>query len=84
MRCRHVHISSTDLEFEARVGPDRLVSGFAGKCGGVVGGQEFSVQALARSRPGRAMMPGMREKRMHDYVRHGAVSLAAAFQYHRR
>ena len=37
------------------------------------------VQALARSQPVLPMMPGMPEKRTHDYVRHGVTSLFAAF-----
>jgi transposase/transcriptional regulator with XRE-family HTH domain/DNA-binding CsgD family transcriptional regulator len=37
------------------------------------------VQALARSQPAFPMMPGMPEKRTHDYVRHGTTSLFAAF-----
>ncbi len=34
---------------------------------------------LARSQPAFPMMPGMPEKRTHDYVRHGTTSLFAAF-----
>ena len=37
------------------------------------------MQALARSQPAFPMMPGMPEKRTHDYVRHGTTSLFAAF-----
>ena len=37
------------------------------------------VQALARSQPAFPMMPGMPEKRTHDYARHGTTSLFAAF-----
>ena len=37
------------------------------------------VQALARSQPAFPMMPGMPEKRTHDYMRHGTTSLFAAF-----
>jgi transposase len=37
------------------------------------------VQAVARSQPAFPMMPGMPEKRTHDYVRHGTTSLFAAF-----
>jgi hypothetical protein len=37
------------------------------------------VQALARSQPALPMMPGMPEKRTHDYIRHGTTSLFAAF-----
>ena len=36
------------------------------------------MQALARSQPAFPMMPGMPEKRTHDYVRHGTTSLFAA------
>jgi ABC-2 type transport system ATP-binding protein len=32
------------------------------------------VQALARSQPAFPMMPGMPEKRTHDYLRHGTTS----------
>ena len=35
-------------------------------------------QALARSQPAFPMMPGMPERRTHDYVRHGTTSLFAA------
>ncbi|MDR7081084.1 transposase/transposase-like protein [Arthrobacter ginsengisoli] len=36
------------------------------------------VQALARSQPAFPMLPGMPEKRIHDYVRHGTTTLFAA------
>ena len=36
------------------------------------------VQALACSQPAFPMMPGMPEKRTHDYARHGTTSLFAA------
>ena len=36
------------------------------------------VQALARSQPAFPMMPGMPEKRTHDYARHGTTTLFAA------
>ena len=41
--------------------------------------EKSQVQALARSQPAFPMMPGMPEKRTHDYVRHGTTSLLAAF-----
>ena len=37
------------------------------------------IQALDRSQPVLPMMPGMPERRTHDYVRHGITSLFAAF-----
>jgi transposase-like protein/transposase len=37
------------------------------------------MQALDRSQPVLPMMPGMPERRSHDYVRHGVTSLFAAF-----
>lgn len=40
--------------------------------------EKSQVQALARSQPALPMMPGMPEKRTHDYVRHGTTSLFAA------
>ena len=40
--------------------------------------EKSQVQALARSQPAFPMMPGMPEKRSHDYVRHGTTSLFAA------
>jgi transposase len=40
--------------------------------------EKSQVQALARSQPAFPMMPGMAEKRTHDYVRHGTTSLFAA------
>jgi transposase len=41
--------------------------------------EKSGVQALARSQPTFPMMPGMPERRTHDYVRHGTTSLFAAF-----
>lgn len=40
--------------------------------------EKSQVQALARSQPAFPMMPGMPEKRAHDYIRHGTTSLFAA------
>jgi transposase len=40
--------------------------------------EKSQVQALARSQPALPMMPGMPEKRTHDYVRHGTTTLFAA------
>src|ERR1700683_3966526 len=37
------------------------------------------IQALDRSQPVLPMMPGMPERRTHDYLRHGITSLFAAF-----
>jgi transposase len=41
--------------------------------------EKSQVQALARSAPVLPMMPGMPERRTHDYLRHGVTSLFAAF-----
>jgi transposase len=41
--------------------------------------EKTQVQALDRSQPVLAMMPGMPERRTHDYARHGTTSLFAAF-----
>jgi transposase len=41
--------------------------------------EKSQVQALARSQPAFPMMPGMPEKRTHDYLRHGTSTLFAAF-----
>ena len=41
--------------------------------------EKSQVQALDRSQPALPMMPGMPERRTHDYVRHGTTSLFAAF-----
>jgi transposase/transcriptional regulator with XRE-family HTH domain len=41
--------------------------------------EKSQVQALSRSQPAFPMMPGMPEKRTHDYARHGTTSLFAAF-----
>ena len=41
--------------------------------------EKSQVQALARSQPVLPMMPGMPERRTHDYARHGVTSLFAAF-----
>lgn len=40
--------------------------------------EKSQVQALSRSQPAFPMMPGMPEKRTHDYLRHGTTSLFAA------
>lgn len=40
--------------------------------------EKSQVQALARSQPAFPMMPGMPERRTHDYVRHGTTTLFAA------
>ncbi len=41
--------------------------------------EKSQVQALQRSQPALPMMPGMPERRTHDYVRHGTTTLFAAF-----
>ena len=41
--------------------------------------EKSQVQALGRAQPAFPMMPGMPEKRTHDYVRNGTTSLFAAF-----
>src|SRR5213078_2672633 len=41
--------------------------------------EKSQTQALAGTQPMRPMMPGMPERRTHDYVRHGVTSLFAAF-----
>jgi transposase len=41
--------------------------------------EKSGMQALDRSHPVLPMMPGMPERRTHDYVRHGTTSLFAAF-----
>lgn len=41
--------------------------------------EKSQVQALDRSQPVLPMMPGMPERRTHDYYRHGITSLFAAF-----
>ncbi|WP_344222345.1 IS630 family transposase [Kribbella sancticallisti] len=41
--------------------------------------EKSGIQALDRSHPVLPMMPGMPERRTHDYVRHGVTSLFAAF-----
>ena len=41
--------------------------------------EKSGTQALDRSQPVLRMMPGMPERRSHDYVRHGTTSLFAAF-----
>jgi transposase len=40
--------------------------------------EKSGTQALDRSQPVLPMMPGMPERRTHDYVRHGTTSLFAA------
>jgi transposase len=41
--------------------------------------EKSQIQALDRSQPVLPMMPGMPERRSHDYCRHGITSLFAAF-----
>ncbi|MFG2994538.1 IS630 family transposase [Streptomyces sp. NPDC048257] len=41
--------------------------------------EKSQIQALDRSQPVLPMMPGMPERRTHDYLRHGIISLFAAF-----
>src|SRR6476646_7401850 len=41
--------------------------------------EKSQVQALGRTQPAFPIMPGMPEKRTHDYVRNGTTSLFAAF-----
>jgi len=41
--------------------------------------EKSQIQALDRSHPVLPMMPGMPERRTHDYLRHGVTSLFAAF-----
>jgi transposase len=41
--------------------------------------EKSQIQALDRSQPALPMMPGMPERRTHDYVRNGITSLFAAF-----
>ena len=41
--------------------------------------EQSQIQALDRSQPVLAMMPGMPERRTHDYQRNGITSLFAAF-----
>jgi transposase len=41
--------------------------------------EKSGTQAPGRSQPVLPMMPGMPERRSHDYVRHGTTSLFAAF-----
>ena len=41
--------------------------------------EKSGVQALDRSQPVLPMMPGMPERRSHDYARHGVTGLFAAF-----
>src|SRR4051794_8398333 len=40
--------------------------------------EKSQVQALQRSQPAFPMMPGMPERRTHDYLRHGTTTLFAA------
>ena len=41
--------------------------------------EKSQIQALDRSQPVLPMMPGMPERRTHDYVRNGITTLFAAF-----
>ncbi|MGW6413327.1 IS630 family transposase [Streptomyces vinaceus] len=41
--------------------------------------EKSQIQALDRSQPVLPMMPGMPERRTHDYLRHGVTSLFAPF-----
>lgn len=42
--------------------------------------EKSQVQALERSQPMLPVMPGLAERRAHDYVRHGTTSLFAALE----
>jgi transposase len=44
--------------------------------------EKSQIQALDRSQPVLPMMPGMPERRTHDYERNGITSLFAAFNIH--
>jgi transposase len=46
--------------------------------------EKSQVQALQRSQPALPMMPGMPERRTHDYVRHGHHHLVRSAQRRRR
>ena len=41
--------------------------------------EKSGIQALDRSQPVLPMMPGIPERRSHDYIRHGTTDLFAAF-----
>ena len=41
--------------------------------------EKSGMQALDRSQPVLPMIPGMPERRSHDYARHGVTTLLAAF-----
>jgi hypothetical protein len=42
--------------------------------------EEPQIQALQRTAPMLPMIPGVPERRSHDYVRHGTVDLFAALR----
>ena len=46
--------------------------------------EKSQVQALQRSQPAFPMMPGMPERRTHDYVRHGTTTLVRGDERRRR
>ena len=46
--------------------------------------EKSQVQALHRSQPAFPMMPGMPERRTHDYVRHGTTTLVRGDERRRR
>jgi hypothetical protein len=51
----------------------------AGTCGRVVWARRVQVRALDRSQLVLPMMPGMSDRRTHDYVRNSITNLFAAF-----
>ena len=56
----------------------RPVSLAAGPRAGALRRREEQIQALDRTQPVLPMLPGMPERRTHDYKRHGTTSLFAA------
>jgi transposase len=69
---------SGDPSSSRRSGTWWAVPGPARAGAGAVRGREVQVQALDRSQPVLPMMPGMPERRTHDYLRNGVTSRCAA------
>jgi hypothetical protein len=61
-------------------GRGRPVSPSAGAGGCALRGREEPGAGAGPHRPNPAAAPGIRDKRIHDYVRHGATTLFAALE----
>jgi transposase len=74
------YLASNDPDFESQGGRcDRPVSASAAARGRVLRGREDRDSGARSQRPGVALSPGHAERHGFEYVRHGTLSLYAAF-----